>query len=254
MRHLINIFFDSDDLSGLSATKNAGNLILSNALILPKDKEVYGRILSSSVWYDQPNVIAPNNVINFTFNSIPYTLTIAQGIYGVKTIQSRMSELLQNLTLPSQLIVFSSDLSTGLISMQVNRDIYPFIIDFDTDNYLLKNMFGFDLGVVTNPVDGSFIESNTPAQINNISQYHLHMSICNSGYHSGKSGSDVVCVIPILPTSNPGELLSHSPLHPTVFKLNTNVINSIFIRLTTENNVDIITDEIFTGHLELFYY
>lgn len=247
-RVVSNLVINSSNLS-LDTNQTKGGLSLSNPLYLPK--ECYGRILSATIWNDNPNVTAPNNTIEFTYGGLK-TLTFDEGLYSDKDLSERLAETLQNAGLPTDLLVLQADEASGKFSLQNNRGATSLVIDFDTNNYILKTLCGFDNGVVTDPVAGTWLESTNRAALNTVNSYLIHASFADAGYFAGISGSDVCAEVHI--NTSPGKIINFEPRHPLVYKITQNELDNIYVYLTSETNAAVKTNENWTVVFEFFYY
>lgn len=244
-----NLVINSSNLT-LDSNGTRGSLSLSNPMYLPND--CYGRILSANIWNDSPNIIAPNNTIEFTYSGV-HTLTFGEGLYSATDLQERLSELLQNEAgVPDNLLILQPDEATGKFSLQNNRGATSLTIDFDTNNYILKTLCGFDNGTVVDPTDGNWLEATNRAGLNVVNSYLIHSSFVQSGWFGGVSGSDVGAEVQI--NVNPGSIINYEPRHPVVYRITQNEIDNIYIYLTSETNGDVKTNENWSIIFEFFFY
>lgn len=226
----INLFVSST-APGVDLDSNGTRLRvnLNSPLIVPKKRKC--RVLSSNVWYDFPNIISPNNTIQFTYNSIVRTHTIPTGLYSLHDLKETIKELEVNLGLPQPFFELQADEATGKISFRVtNLGGLPFAMNYESNNYIFKNLLGF---TGTHSGTGDWYEGTNKAQLNQVNSVLLHSSFSNSGYFNGNSGSSVIAEVQI--TTTPGSQLITKDLHPIVSNVTETQIDSYVIWMTSED-------------------
>lgn len=243
---ITNLVISSSALE-LDANKTRGGLSLSNSMILPQ--QCYGRVLNAFIWNDHPNIIAPNNKVTLTYDNVLYTLTFEEGLYGSVDLQERLTELLTNATLPSNLLVLQPDEATGKFSLKNERSALTLSINFEVDNYILKELCGFS-GVLNNPVTSTWLEGTNRASLNVINSYLIHANFVQSGWFNGISGSNVAASVQI--NVSPSQIINYEPRHPLVYAITETEIDTIFIYLTDENNNPVKTNENWSVTFEFF--
>jgi len=245
-----NLFISSTQISSGQLDSNGSRLRLNfnNPIIVPKTKKM--RILSTSLWYDMPNITAElGNTIEFIYDLDVYTFTINPGLYSLKDLQERISEIEHNEGLPKPFIELIADESTSLISFRVNSGALAFSMDYETNNYIFKNLLGFT-GTHNIANNNKWEESTNKATLNQVNMIYVHVSFANGGYFNNSSGSNICAEILINVT--PGTQILHTPYHPIVCNVNESQIDDCTIWLTSDGYKPIVTYEPWSLIIEFF--
>ena len=247
----VNLYVSSIAPEATLANNNSRLTInLNSPIIVPK----YGkcRVLSSTLWYDTPNIEAPNNGITFTYAGTVYNFVLADGLYSVSDISERIKELLENASLPPNIFELVADEATSKLSLKINQGASNFLMNMDLDNPIFKDILGFTgILIVLGSSVPTWYEATNKAKINKINSVLVHCSFASGSVLNGNSGADIISEIHL--NSEPNNQIITKDIHPSVHRVTETQIDSFTIFLTTEDGfTPIKTNEPWTLTIELF--
>jgi hypothetical protein len=205
----------------------------------PIDLDRYKRcsLRSASIFFTFPNVKQVlNDTIEFTRDSVNYTITLEPGLYNLDSINESISEQLLNLLLPQDLIFFQPDEATQKVSMGINTEGVAFSITWDSPGNAFFTMLGFTQSgtFTTSTVSGVFVDGESRAALNTVNSIYVHVSFCRGSYYNKTSGSNVIANIPI--NVAPSEMILYNPINPIILNTNNSSITEFTISLKNEKN------------------
>lgn len=218
------LVFNSDPATGsqnLSADLSSFEVTLDDPLSIPSDaKECSGAIVAASIWNSAFNISNSfgNNKLRFTTSVAPantYVLTIEDGLYSVSGLNTAISTLLINLTLPGNLITISGDAATqkSIVNLLTSGDS----IDFTYPNSV-RTVLGFNSAVITAPSAAYSFFSNNPAQFNRINSFVIASNLVPAGIPVNARTKGVIGQIGI--DAKPGRQVNYSPTNLINFDAN----------------------------------
>ena len=221
----VSLVFNSDAKAGaqnISADLSSFDITLNDPLSVPRDAvECSAAIISASIWNTAYNISASfnNNKLRFTTSVAPAgvkTLTIADGLYSVVGLNTAISTLLINLTLPGNLITISGDDATGksIVNLLTSGDS----IDFTFPNSV-REVLGFNSAVITAPSAGFSFFSDSVAQFNRINSWVIASNLVPGGISVNNRTRGIIGQINIV--AKPGRQDSYMPTNLTSFDANS---------------------------------
>ena len=207
-------FFNSAEEAGaqkIGTNGNRFNIQLLDGISIP-ERALYAtlEVTSAQIWNTSPNISAGANNDKFyiSYNGTPFTITIADGLYGIAELESYLQREFITLGLPQDLISLSGDDST-------QRSVITFnyastVIDF-TPADTCRDVLGFNSGTVAAAINGS-IYSDTQAAFNRVNSYFIRSNILSTGIPQNKFGTGIIAGVPI--DVSPGSQITYSPRHP----------------------------------------
>lgn len=187
IKQSMSMVFNSDPDAGaqnVSDGKSAFEVTLDDPLAIPRNAlGCTAAITNASVWNTAYNISASfgNNKLRFTTSVAPagsYTLTLADGLYSVVGLNTAISALLINLTLPGTLITVSGDAATGrsIVNLSTSGDS----IDFTFANSI-REVMGFNSAVITAPSAAYSFFSDNVAEFNRINSWVIASNLVPNG-------------------------------------------------------------------------
>ena len=221
----VSLVFNSDAKAGaqnISADLSSFDITLNDPLSIPRDAvECSAAITSANIWNTVFNISASfnNNKLRFTTSAAPAgvkTLTIADGLYSVAGLNTAISTLLINLTLPGNLITISGDDATGktILNLLTAGDS----IDFTFPNSV-REVLGFNSAVITAPSAGFSFFSDSVAQFNRINSWVIASNLVPGGISVNNRMRGIIGQINIV--AKPGRQDSYMPTNLTSFDANS---------------------------------
>ena len=254
LRNTIPLFFTSDASTKTVIVDKEGSRCryhLSQPIELPLDTNNYFRVLKSTMWYVNPNVSAAlgNNVWEFNNGGL-ISYTLADGLYSLRDLQERLSELFVNSGLASDYMVIQGDEATNKVSLQINAAG----VSIDWANSTLGSILGFTTNIVAS-VDGAWVESDNIAALNIDSEYQIHTNFTSGAYNNRNYGSSICGVIHI--NTAPGSQIITEDRYPTQCRVNGRLIDEIELYITNQTGrlgTVNMRNEIFTVSCEILVY
>jgi hypothetical protein len=139
--------FSSNTSTGAQNVQNDGasfSVALNSPIYIPKGTvDCTIEVIQASVWNVSPNIAAEfgNNLLNFTYNEVPYEFVIPDGLYSLTDLNTTISRLLANAFLPGNLFLLSGDQSTQ--ETVITYTVAGVRVDF-TINDSIRTVLGFD--------------------------------------------------------------------------------------------------------------
>lgn len=255
------LVFNSDTAAGaqnLSESKSAFEVTLDDPLYIPRDAlECSAAIISASAWNSSANISSTfsNNSLTFTTSAAPagtYTLVIPTGLYSVAGLNTAISTLLTNLTLPANLITISGDSATqkSIVNLLTAGDS----IDF-TAAGSVRTLLGFNAAVITAPSASYSFFSDNAAEYNRVNSWVLASNLVPGGIPVNNRIRGVIGQIPI--TAKPGLQVNYSPTNLTAFDASALVGNhrtQLRFELLDQNLREVIVVDPYQFSLKIMWY
>ena len=188
---------------------------------IPSQYHLHVNVVHASIPFTFYNVNSSNNVLNYTVDSINYSLVITQGNYNVNNFKSFLNSNMSNFTISYDPIqnkytfVNTANLNFTFSSTSSCLGLLGFTNQNNTSiNYSLTSTQTINL----NPIRCVCVGSNLPSS--NISL-------------TSKNKNNIICSIPI--TTQANSIINY--LNPNNFKINTyaNVLSSLRIQLMDQD-------------------
>jgi hypothetical protein len=229
----IPLFIDSATCEDVTLNGSRIKINLDNAIILRKGAKL--RVIESTIYYSFPNVSEEfgNNLIDFSYDSILYSIQFEKGIYTISALNLTIQEYFKSNGLPSNLFSIVPDNSTFKSSIYINPVSKTFTLNaLDPGNKLMRETLGFNQNYSTNIDD--IYEADFNTALNNITAVYLHGDMVSGGntYYNGNNSN---VIHKILLTNAPGESNSTIPIHPTWHTINKTSITSMTFYLLDQN-------------------
>jgi len=202
--YTFSYLFSSDPANGASNINSTGNTFYVDASSFPLQipasaKQCLIKTISASIPYVSPNIISGvNSDFSFEYLTIPYTITLPTGLYGLGDLSAAIALGFSNLGLPSTLLSFYGDAPTQRVNITTNNA--GFLIDF-TQPQNFATILGFNqalypsVGVST--AGQNFFSPNV-ASFDSLTSYLVSSDICSVGLPiNGNKAQQVIANIPI---------------------------------------------------------
>jgi hypothetical protein len=223
----LSFIFSSNPNNGaqnVSADGSSFSVQLNSPISIPSEA-VYSTIevQSANIWWSVPNVsVALNNNTLHIYSDwiaadggVPvgspnYTITIPDGLYGLKELAAAIARELVNLGLPSNLFTLSGDDSTQKTILTFGYDDVT-TLDFTQAN-TFREILGFDSRFVpTTPKTAGWSEySDNIARFNQISSFLINTDLISDGIPVNNTSNGTIANVLI--DVKPGSLINYSPV------------------------------------------
>ena len=229
-------------------TKNGScvTLYLDPILNLDQKKQYYLRLLSGSIVYCQPNIIAgKNNKFVFCTNSNDlgsaeyYICYLDTGIYSLSDLNDKVNLLTMN-EVGQSLFYFSANESTSKVNVFFSQPNTAINVS-DSDG--IMKLLGFNvtlnnhglIGGFTTITDTSYVESNNKAQLNSIQNILVKTDIVDNCSYLNDHEEPIIGSIQ--PNTGPFGTIFYTPEFPQKCILGKNNIDKLTIELTDQDGV-----------------
>lgn len=204
---------------------------LDNPIHIKQNQKAVLEVHKASMWWTVPNISTSlnNNTLKFLESTTEYIITFDDGLYNLSSINANISQFLVNNSLPSNLFLFSGDISNGRLSVQINSQSVNIIWSEST----IANILGFTSPQTGLTTLGQFIEADEIAKLNNISALLLHTNICSNSYLN-ESNDNVVLLVE--PNANIGAQIVYEPINIIPHPILLSSIDNIQLYITDQNN------------------
>jgi hypothetical protein len=257
----VSLVFNSDSAAGaenISDDNSAFEVTLDDPLAIPQNAiECSAAIISGSFWNTAYNISDSfgNNKLRFTTTAEPagtYTLTIADGLYSVAGLNTAISTLLTNLTLPANLITISGDDAT-------QRSIVHILTDGDSIDFTyagsIREVLGFNSAVITAPSANYSFFSDNVAEFNRINNFVIASNLVPAGIPVNNRTRGIIGQIGI--DAKPGRQVNYAPTNLTSFDASALVGNrrtQLRFQLLDQNLRPVNTPDNYNFTLKISWY
>jgi hypothetical protein len=255
----LSYFFNSAEASGAVRIGNLGNkfrISLNTPIHIPATaKYATLHVPTAAVWNNSPNISAVigNNKLYFSYLATPYVIPIADGLYGVESLDSLFGIFFTNNSLPKDLFELSSNDSTQKITITFNYD--DIVLDFIQAGSC-SDVLGFDsqtFGPFTSP---SVHPAPNVAAFNRVVSYFIRSTLLSGGVSVNLTSNGIIADVPI--TARVGSLINHQPFNPitsNATELIGNAKQSFTFTLVDQLERDVSTmGENFSLSVVIFYW
>lgn len=233
----------------INLTSDSGNTIYS--LITPTIRLDNSQTWKIAVWsfsyfWSFYNISAEkqNNIFKFNYLGVDRQLTLSDGLYDIFLFQSSIALLLQNNSFPPNLFIFSADIASGRVIVQINAlatTIQWTLMNTSNDSVSLAEINGF-ISDSTVLVSGEYAIAQQEARYNIISQINL-MCDCVQGFFSRNTNNpdniesvSSQLLYPSMITASIGMQVTDRPNVPIYTFLNSHLLDNITVWMTDQNN------------------
>jgi len=237
MSTTLPIHINSSSL-GLTTDHSTINITFDNPIMINPDpsKRYIVALTNFSTWYSWDTISASLQNNTFAYSNDAWatskTITFPDGAYSINIIQDEINnQMLSNgdavqdadgvITSP---ITLGVNMATGKIKLILKNN---YQVSFLVGKF--NTILGFDNAVYT-------ITTVAPRDAdisNNIDNLLIHCDLVSNAYYNGRR-TDIVYKVPI--NVVPSALLDITPTNPEWIELSKRYINSIYIRVTTQDN------------------
>ena len=238
---MISLYITNKKADGKTVTSigNSVTVNLNKPILLDEKKNYNMRLLQANIVYCSPNVFANvNNVLSYTYNSIPFTITFDQGLYSIDDINTKISIFTLANNSNESLFSFEPDASTSKIYAVYNAA--NIVIHCDVP-YSIMPLLGFpkqtaakvsiDIGGTT-----KYTLSTNQANINSLQSIFIKCDCVTGSYENNRVSNVLASVIP---DCDPFGTIKFMPYFPTRNEVTSRRIDQITITLTDQDGKDI---------------
>lgn len=193
---------------------------------------------SLSAWNTQNNISPQlnNNQLRYYNGTTWKPITLITGSYDIIELNDTIQNIMflngdynsaeSTTDKPVYYITFVPNNATGLLTIEI-APASGYQFDISIGNF--SRMLGFTPQILTTSATGTMIVDVT----NGVDSWHVHCSIAGGSFDGGVE-SDIL--YGFVPASPKGYEVIEAPNNVMFFPVNTNVINSIRMQLTDQNN------------------
>lgn len=204
-----NLFLDSSQRDYTPADNPASYSILLNKPITKTGKSSFfrARIIQATIPFSFTEINSTNNVLDYTFNSAPFQLTIPVGSYNITSLLTYLSTYLQ--TTHSVALSFTFNQSTNLatlgFSASGNTGTKVFSFGTSGGNLLVMKQLGFVNTTATFSYTTGVLVNATSTQSVNVSpskniyirSLNLQQTNSQEAIIGGCRPSNILAIVPI---------------------------------------------------------
>jgi hypothetical protein len=242
-----NLFIDSSQRDE-GVSPSYFSILLQKPIIKTNRNSIFRvRITSVVIPFSFNQVNSTNNILSYTYNSVPYSITIPQGNYSITDLLTQVATLITAQT--TAILNFTFDQSTSKCTLSFgsgNLSNQSISMTYSGANIIMMKMMGFTSNInFTYTFIGNTFTTDTSDQVVNVSPsktlfIRSETLIQNSNYESlvGKNEiSDILTQIPIQTSFN--TFLNWYDQSSDLFsEINNNIIDKINLYLTDSTSND----------------
>lgn len=190
------------------------------------------RVNEAEFWYSFPNIsVAKSNYrIAWIHNLVADQYDFQDGLYSLDSINNNLRDYFVLKGLPEDLFVFSADVSTSKVSIELN---HTGLVVTSEDALGIGKILGWT-GLTTWDVNIQPIyEAPAKASLNAVNRVLVHANFVSGSYLSSKGGSDVVCSVQI--NVGVGRQILYRPNIPIEIDVFANHLAYVEFYVTDEN-------------------
>ena len=184
---------------------------------------LYLSVVNCIIPYSFYNINLNNNILNYSINSVNYTLTIPIGNYNINNLVAYLnSQLGPNFVVTYNKLFNKITFTHSLNDFVINASNFILLIGFNNSNYISTNK------TLTSP---NCININYVRCINlisNIITYNVNTS------KNLVNNNNIICSIPV--TVGPNQLIQYINYNNFRTNLFVNTLNKIVLKLVDNNN------------------
>ena len=219
MSESFQIYLNSSNAD--SVGNNSYTFILPN-LEIADGNYIYLSVQYASIPYSFYNINSTNNLLNYTLNSVSYSITITSGNYNITQLITSLKSLMSGFTISyssiTSKITFShSTYNFSFLSTSTCQEILGFE---------LKTTYTSTLLSLVSVSCISLISIKCINVVSNLLTYNINKSNPNN--------QSILCCIPI--TTQPNSIIEYKNNNNFRSNLFINQISNIIIKLTDQNN------------------
>lgn len=244
-----NLFLDSSQLDYSDVGNPASYMLFLRKPItkMSKSSQFRLKIIQACIPFSFTELNSSNNLLSYTFNSNPYSLTIPIGSYSITALLNYIQTYLQTTHSISLNFTFntSTNLATlGFASTQTGFQTITFSY-INTNKLLLKQM-GF-LSAITFSINGGILVNATSTQSVNVSP-SKNLYIRSDNLQQGANAQEAISkkmslsdIISIVPINVPfGNYINYYDSNSFYVYINNETIDSISLYLSDATSDDVL--------------
>jgi len=233
---MISLYITNKASSGKTVTSlgNSVTVNLNQPILLDEKKKYNMRLLQANIVYCSPNVYTNvNNVLSYTYNGSPFTITFDQGLYSVDDINTKISIFTLENNSNASLFTFEPDSSTSKIYTVYN--VANIVINCNVA-YSIMPLLGFPkaTGNISGPA--KYTISTNQANLNSLQSIFIKCDCVTGSYENNRVSNVLASVIPDV---DPFGTIKFMPYFPTRNEITSRRIDQITITLTDQDGKDI---------------
>lgn len=200
-------------------------------------------LVSSAVWNNSPNILTGvNDKLSIIISATTTVITFPQGSYSVSDINTYVNEQLVAAN-PAWVnyVTISADATVGKVRVTSNNIAFTdFIVTTDARHVAFGTLIGWTADQAFTAA-GQYFTGADVAQINNVDNFLIHLSLVQNGIPINGVYSQVLAAVPI--TVDPGQLINYEPTNTIkipAYNLRGATNTNFLAWITNQNNEDII--------------
>lgn len=209
-------------------------------------------LVNASVTYSWHNIKQSfgNNTMTYTYDGVPYTITLADGSYDIRSINREVQRQMKinNHYTPADVVVgviedqyfISIESNHYLNKVEISVKPHTYYVNDDTPvtiptSLTIDSSIGDILGFEPNTIisDETVVSTKTPDVNRGVNSLLIHCSAATSSFMNGIS-SDIIHHF--TPNTGPSSIMSIIPIQLVYLPVSSNSISNINMRITDQSN------------------